>query len=752
VANHREIASHPLSLSLAAMGMIAAMPAALAQAADAAVSTTAATEELETVYVTAQRRAERAQDVPITVTTLDTQQLEDAGVTNLGGIATVTPGLRFDSAGSFSQATIRGVGSAVVASGAGTNVGIYVDGFYSPSPLAAEFELLNINNVQVLKGPQGTLFGYNTTGGAILVTTAKPSVDTKGEVAASYGNYNAQSYEGYFTTGLTDRIAFDVAGLYRKGDGYFDDIVTGSDKDGAYENWTVRTGVKVDVTEDIWFMLRYQHARTDDPTSYLNNAYVLDGVAQVPGAAFNAVGVPAVYAQEPRDLAYAGDTRFLQEVDTYQLTASFDLGFANLTSYTQYNTIDAQSENFSIAFTALNPAPSVYVPLGRLSLPNRGSDSFTQEFLLNSTGEGRLQWTAGAFYLDWTDPFGADISLNGAPYIPTGRSSTDTVSAALFADGTYEVVDNWFLTAGLRYTHDEVKNAFFYGFPGVPNTDLPTLKNDEVTPRVVVRYTPTTDSSVYLSYSHGYKAAIYNVGGAQGDPIKPESINAFELGYKYAASGLSFDIATYFYDYKDLQVASYTVIPGTVPPTPASVVNNAANSRIYGLEAQFRYDLSSDFSINLGAAYTNAKYTEFEDSPTFTQCLDPVACGAGYGIFVSGSVDLSDADMVRSPDLTANAGARYAFDVGGGTLALAGNLYYTSKFYFDSSNVYSQKAYTLLGLRAEWTNPTERYTLALYGENVTDTEYRTVLQNTNFGIGNVWGPPAMYGAQVRVRF
>jgi len=251
--------------------VLSALPSiALSQSPPAPTTNEAA--EIDTVYVTAQRRTERAQDVPITITSISAEQLDSAGINNLGDIATVTPALRFDSAGSFAQATIRGVGSAVVTSGAGTNVGIYVDGFYSPSPLTAQFELLNIDSIQVLKGPQGTLFGHNTTGGAILVTTSKPSTETKGEAAASYGSFNAQSYEGYFTTGFTDNIAFDVGGFFKQGDGYFDDIVTGSDKDGAYENWMIRTGLKIDITDGIWFLLRYEHTDTDDPTSYQNNA------------------------------------------------------------------------------------------------------------------------------------------------------------------------------------------------------------------------------------------------------------------------------------------------------------------------------------------------------------------------------------------------------------------------------------------------------------------------------------------------
>lgn len=766
--NKSEFFSFRLLASATAMGLCTVLPGTVLAADPLATSQSPvadANDELETVYVIAQRRRERAQDVPITITTLDADQLESAGVQSLDDVATVTPALRFDSAGSFAQATIRGVGSAVVTSGAGTNVGIYVDGFYSPSPLAAEFELLNIENIQVLKGPQGTLFGHNTTGGAILVTTSKPSVNTRGVAAVSYGNYNSQRYEGYFTTGA-ENVAFDIAASYKKGDGYFHDIVTGSDKDGAYENSTVRAGLKIDADDGTWLLLRYEHTSTDDPTSYLNNAYVKDGVPQTPGAAFNSLGANFAYATKPHELAYASDTQFRQETDTFQLTASFDLSFANLTSYTQHSELNAQSRNFNIAFTSAFVAPGVYAPLGRLSLPNKGSTTFTQELLLNSKDDGRFKWTAGLFYLQWKDPFGADLSLGGADYTPSGRSSTTTVSAAAYVDGTYEVVDNLFLTAGLRYTRDETKDANFHDVPGYPvqNVDLPDLTSNKVTPRAVVRYALNPASSVYASYSRGHKSAIYNVGGAQTTPIAPESISAFEVGYKYSARGLSADLSSYYYDYKNLQVASYTLINNV----PQSVVNNAASSRIYGIEGQLRYDITSDLNINIGAAYTDAKYESFIGSPTLVQCLDPDPASPlpecalpaplppppnpRYGIFASDSTNLKDSPMQRAPKVTANAGTTYTTGLASGKLALSGNVYYTSKFYFDSSAVYYQKAYTLVGLRAEWTSPSDTFSFALYGDNVTDTEYRTVLQNTNFGIGNVWGPPAMYGGQVKVRF
>lgn len=752
-----------------ALGIAAALAQqAYAQQGGSAAGTSAGV--LEEVIVTAQRRAERIQDVPIAITALSSDQLTRAGVHDLGGIEQLTPALRFDNSGAWAQPTIRGVGSALVTAGGGSNVGIYVDNFYLANPLSVDMQLLNVESVQVLKGPQGTLFGHNTTGGAILVTTKQPSHDTGGMVGMSYGNYNSQRYEGYFTTGLGDKVAVDVAGVLSKGDGYVHDIVTGSDKDGRYQNWTTRVGLKADITDNFSLLFRYQHADVDDASSFLFNAYKLNGVAQTAGAAFNNFPIPgiippAVYTTNPHEVAGL-TTAYRAKSDAYQLTLTADLGFATLKSFTQYRTLKAFVRHFNISMTALNPAPGLYIPLAQINIPYKPGHTATQEFLLTSNSDGRLQWTAGLFYLDWKDAFGAELSAatppsaqnpqwTASPYTTTGRASTETYSYAGYADATYQLLDNLYLSAGVRYSVDKVKNAYYRDFfdnttvpPSILANDLPTLDGDRWTPRAVIRYTPTADSSVYFSFSRGYKSGMYNTGGAQDRPVKPETINAYEVGYKFAAQRLSFDLATYYYNYKDLQVAAYTVV-GT--STPVSVVYNAQKARVYGVEGQMQYEITSNFSVNAGAAYTNAKYEKFQGSPTFTQCLE-LSCGTNYGIFIASTTDLHNAHMVRAPKFTGNLGARYTMGLFGGDLALSGNFYYTSKVYFDSSNVYSQNGYKLLDLRVQWTDPSGMYTLALWGKNVLDTKYMSSNQATPAGIGATWGTPATYGLEAKVHF
>jgi iron complex outermembrane receptor protein len=726
----------------------------LAQTADPQPSVTE-------VIVTAQRRDERARDVPISITSVSETQLEAANVIQLSDISRLTPALRFDSSGSFTQPTIRGVGTAVTTSGGGPNVGVYVDGFYIANPESTAFDLTNVRSIQVLKGPQGTLFGRNTTGGAILVTSADPSTTTAAEVKATYGRFNAQTYQGYATFGLSDRVAFDVEGQLRKGDGYFTNVVDDDDKKvGAYENWSIRTGVKFEISDNASVLLRYGHAETDDPTLLLTNAYVdrddASGMlSRVPTAAYgtnSTANRPLVYFYAPTGtyqtapgkVAFdpAAPVAFTNVSDTYQGTLKADLGFADLTSYTQYRKESAVNLE-DLDSTALNLF-NIYI-----GIENR---TVTQEFLLTSKPGTKLQWTTGLYYFKNRDTYIVNAAFGPPPYIGFGGSSTTTYSYAAYADLTYEITPQLFLTAGARYGHDEVKDAYFkqqFTQVVVPAADYPT---NRLTPRLVLRYKPTDMSSLYASYSRGYKAGILNVGGQSTARVAPEDIDALEVGYKFDGARVSFDLSSYYYFYKNLQVSSFQA--------GAASITNAAQARIYGLEGSARYRLSEAFDVSVGAAYTHARYRAFPAAAYYSYCdstgtsADPaLACGAiGPGSITQTVNDSGGYQMPRSPDFTGNVGVNYHADVAGGQLTVSGNLYYTSKFYFDSSKQFSQDAYEVLALRAQWVDPSERYTLAVFGDNLTNKRYRTQVLSNTLGVGAVWNSPVTWGVSVGAKF
>lgn len=720
------------------------------------------------IIVTAQRRAEAQVDVPISITNLSSDALKTASVEQLADIGKVTPALRFDFAGGFFQPTIRGIGTAVATSGGGGNVGIYVDGFYSPNPLAADFDLISVESIQVLKGPQGTLFGRNTTGGAILVSTREPSMlENSFQGRVSYGRYNELKAEQFSNFVISDRVALSVESQYRRGDGWQHDISNNNKRVGDYENWSVRLGLKAELSDNVEVLLRYKHGDVDDPSPLLTSSYYSDEFGL--GAPFG--GVPGTFTTAKNKIASGSQPEFFRSnTDVLQGTIKADLGFADLTSYSQYRNEKVDS-SLELDYSGLD--------IFQLGLPNN-NETWSQEFLLTSKAGTPLQWTAGLFYFQNTDQYITFIDTTPGSRLRLGGSSTTVKSYAAFIDATYEVTPQLFVTGGLRYSKDSVDDAYFNTRFLAPTTiTLPDgstcsstdgriyikdcdpsavdyAKGDRVTPRVVVRYKPTDQTSIYASYTKGYKAAIIDVGGSCQNPpyactrVKPETIDAFEVGAKYESYGVSLEAAAFYYDYKDLQVSIYEA--GT-----ARIVN-AAKSEIYGLEGSARFKPTDGLELSAGASWVHARYKDFNNAPIYTPCADldaatQATCAANGISFLVLGQDLDNVTMQRTPEFTGFLAARYATEVGGGELALSGNLSYSSSFHFGPSGIqFKQGGYETLSLRAQWTAPSENWYLAAYGNNVTNSRYLTQVQYSNFGIGSNWSKPVTYGVEIGLNY
>lgn len=695
------------------------------------------------IVVTAQRREEALVDVPISITTINAQQLRTANVTELSDIGNVTPGLRFDRQSQFVQPTIRGIGTSITTSGGGSNVGIYVDGFYSPNPAEADFELMNVKSVQVLKGPQGTLFGRNTTGGAILVDTADPSIQTGAAVRASISRFDRVRAQAYVTGGLTDTLAIDAEALYASGDAFQRNLATGR-RDRGYRNWQVRTGLKLDLGT-VSAKLRYQHAETDDARSLFTNIYVDPEL----GLGTSPNYPPQSYTTDPDFYSPGADRPYLvSNADVVQLTVEADLGFADLTSYSQYRDQNSDS-SLDLDKTALT--------IFQFGIPLKNK-TVTQEFLLTSKPGTPLQYTAGLFYLynsDRYETFGDNGVSSGAGRIRVGGSDAPTRSYAAFVDATYEVTPSLFVTAGVRYAHDRIDDAYYN--VGTEQFFVPDISSNTFTPRVVLRYKPDSATSIYASYAKGYKAAISDVGGScQGAPdfscndVAPENVDAFEVGLKHSSGGFSFETAAFYYDYRNLQVSLFTA-------GQAEIVN-AANAMIYGVEGAANLRLGSGFSVNAGATYVHGRSTEFPGAPVYVPCRNLGAeaqqsCAANGLAFVVQPTDLDDVKMQRTPEFTGNIGARYETGLGAGSLALSGNFYYTSSFNFGPSGTQFRGGnYEVLSLRAEWRDPTDKFFVAVFGDNVTDNRYVNQVQYNNFGLGATWSDPATYGLEIGFRY
>ena len=679
---------------------------------------------IEEVIVSAQKRDQALQDVPISITALSSDTLEKANFSSVNELPAMVPGLRIDASGAFFQPTIRGVGSSIAGVGFTSNIATYVDGFYIPSQATTNMQLINLKSVQVLKGPQGTLFGRNATGGAILLSMADPSHVTSGTFKASYGSYNRTNFSTYGTTEVSDSVAVDVSGYWETSDGYVDNIVTGRDDDGALSRRGVRLSSIWDAADGLSFKLAIQHDDIDDATVNATSAYKGEST----GTGMDG----AVVADRPRDVSNDGRTEFSSQVDGVYLTTKADLGFAELVSYTMgrkeqnQQLLDLDSSSLPIFHTYFNIE----------------NEAYSQEFNLSGDLlDKKLEWIAGLYYLNVDEHFtDLGVAAFGNPFTSLYDVRSKMESYALFLDGTYHFDEQWSLTLGGRYS-DEDATGYINIHPGGLAFGLSPVEPfsdswSSFTPRVVLGYKPTDRSNIYASVSRGFKAGQVSPSSLSQVTVDPEKITAYEIGYKLAQSRIMFDVAAFYYDYKDMQVAGFDGI--------SALVTNAATSTIYGGEMQIFGALTEQWTAKLGLSYVHGEYDSYPSAPYYERADD--------GTYPATSRDASGNMMQRAPKLTGNLGLQYETPVAKGRMRYNADGYYTSKFYFDPANNYPQKAYALLNVSVSWIDPSDRWTLSLYGKNVTDETYRSQVLAGQFAIQQSYGEPATVGFSTTYKF
>ena len=669
------------------------------------------------IVVTAQKRDEAIEDVPISISLVSSSELQERAITEVLDLPQTVPSLRINYAGTFVLPTIRGVGSIVALPGLTQNIATYVDGFYVPTPSASNFSFSNVESVSVLKGPQGTLFGANATGGAIQITTLTPQYETAALVRGTYGSDNDILTEGYATTGLTDNVAIDIAASYGYGERYVTNLVYNDEDVGQYHRWAVRSKLLIEPTDTITFTPAYEHTYTDDPISQLvvpRNGITLGNT--VPGT--------TITFDSPRRVALNNPGYARRETDSYTLTSEFEFSFATLTSYTGYR------EDF-IAQALDYDATSAPINFSNWTVDD---STFTQELNLASSGPGRLNWVIGGFYLKYKDAY--DFNTNGGD-IFTSRNETE--SYAGFADGTYEIIDDLFLTGGIRYTEDRPCVAFNLQVAGF--TGQGCAKFNNVSVRGVARYQLTPDSNIYGSYSQGYRSGGLPASSFSTIPVRPENIDAFEVGFKTAAYPLRLNVAAFYYDYSDIQVTSYGA-------GGSSSTVNAAKAEIYGIDGDITYNLTDDFSVTLAGSWTHAEYKDFPNA--LGRNIDLSNTAIPY--LAAFNVDATGFRVERTPRFAGSIAANYGFDLGGGRVGLNANVFYTGSYFFDPAHQLRNPAHTLVNLRATWTDPSDRFDLSIFGKNVFDDEYFVSNFVDPTAARARYGEPATFGGSVTFRY
>ena len=702
------------------------------------------------LVVTAQKREERLVNVPISVVAVSGQKLTTSGVASMGALAEVIPALHIDASGSAFQPSIRGVGTAIVGAGGASNIATYVDGIYKPDPYATNFNFVDVDSIQVLKGPQGTLFGRNATGGAILVTTKGPSFQAQGDFNVGYGSFNTVTGSAFVAGPLTDKIAASLAVGADRSDGYMTNILT-NEPAAPTHSLTIHAKVLFELTDRWKATVSLNDFQINDPTlgtgsvyrGWTDNALLNPAPPIVTGNTYNVnMGFPV-----------------LNQSSGYGLNVKneWDLGFATLTSYTSAQWDKShESLNGLAGPTPANGTPFIAgVPASFLMLTqanlSQKDTTYTQEFDLAHQGQGPIDWVAGAFY--YNDRFAINPFLSSlyGPLGPGGMEVNTSLlkfynqgataqSGAFFADGTYNLGD-LHLTAGVRYSIDQAGEYSTIYFPapspfGERHTDFYSL-----TPRFVARYSLTPDSNIYASYSQGTKAGLYNVieFQAQPNPVAPEKNTDIEVGYKISKPTWRLETSIFHYDYRNLQVATYNQQGG--------FVQNAQSAEIYGGDLSVQQKLTDDLTLSVGAAYTHGRYTNFPDA-VFQSFSGPGFGPPPFTGLLNTPINVDGKEMERTPEFSGDVALDYSHSMLNGTLKLNATYSYRTRVFFDFANSQEQKGYGLLNLRAGWTDPSGHWTFDVEGKNVLGQMYLVEVLGSAAGFQQTFGAPAsvMVGA------
>ena len=769
-------------VSLASLAMANPAFAQSAPSSAPADTTVAATDDAE-IIVTATKRAANVQNVPIAITALSSAQVAASGVTGTDGLRAVVPALNVTKGvGGFGLPRIRGVGATGQGNGIENPVAVYVDGVYYAASSGVLQSLFDVEQVAVLKGPQGTLFGRNATGGLIQITTRGPSDTWTGKAELGYGNYKTMKGGAFLAGPLSSTLTFSLSGQYENRDkGFGANRFTGHEVQ-AEETWAMRGKLQWEPDADTKIVL----AGDFNGTNASSPAFINFGGLNTQG-----VNVPAVITGlggDPHYDIYADADPYLHGRQRgVSLTVDHDLGGAKLRSITAYRKTELN--------TFFDPDGTTRPTL---MINNFNKDkNFTQELDLISDGSGPLKWVIGAFYM--SNKSGEYPGRTTGLTVPGGllgysdeNNEVGLKSWSGFAEGTYALGESTNLTAGIRYTHDErTLNASDVVFDGVTTTTTGfgeqsrTFKKFSWKVSIDHRFSP--ELMVYASYNRGFRAGTFVPQATPIAILEPEVLDAFEVGFKSDLLNrkLRINVSAYSYDQSSVQVMQ--VLAGV-----QNVYSARGGARIYGIDGDFTLRATDNLRFFGGFSYNHSRYKSFTDailsipfpvsgtfSPTQYSYVDSttgatVVNTTCLGTFVPPNLttqaqkdnfyrnrlggncmlrgDASGNRLQNTPDWTLSAGGNLDIPSPIGKFSLAGNVYYNSGYVGTADERVIQASFTTINASLTWRHPNEHVYVRVWANNLTNAYYRAQIGASNSGDNGTSGAPRTFGGTLGFEF
>ncbi|MGK2910591.1 MAG: TonB-dependent receptor [Sphingobium sp.] len=679
--------------------------------------------ELGEIVVTAQRRSERLRDVPITITAVSGENLAKAGITSTKELSIAVPGLAFTTQGAWAQPNIRGVTTFNSGVGAESPIAVYVDGVYYVNQVGSVFDMPDVERIEVLKGPQGTLFGRNATGGAISIHTLDPSLDkVTGKVSAQTGFYFGNDVKtareiqltGFLAGPLTETLAASATGYYTHNNGYLTNDLTGG-RYGRREAYMFRGKLLFEPSDSAKFLLSVMYGRDDDDLN--SSMQPLNGVTSAAGQVRSIPGdltsplVPAwpgsISPTKPWHTAgeMKGGSHILTKSRGASLKADFDIpgvgGFSSLSSYLKIGAESIVDVDASYSPPCLEAFACINFDV--LTGPNR---SLQQEFTFASEKFGAFSFVTGLFLYDDKGKLGSNINF---PLAPDGEplddqlggfynfGSVHTKAWAGFGEANLDATDRLHLIAGIRYSYESKRqiNSILGG------PEFVTKDNwNSWTPRLSARYDISDRANVYATYSKGFKSGVLNSTANVTSNALPETLTSYEIGTKIGAPGFNLSASAFYYDYRDLQLQFFDGVN--------SILTNAANAKIWGFEADGSVKLSQGLELRVAGSWVpHAKYANFENGVdnVFWPQNDPINNPNGFGpigpgglMQVSG-IDASGDRLLKTPKFTGNVTLSYDGDIGSSKIDASTTLYYSSSYDWNLARRVVTKQYATLSGR-----------------------------------------------------